>query len=150
MGPDARSRRRVSGEVVPFGKLFAALTTLKRRDRVTELDVLVYEDRTAHIPLNVLSRAVTRWIDTEPWFPTVAELLATCEVVRVEIRAAMKFEPCANCSVQGWTERLIDGVWRAVRCDCWTRHQQKVQALGVGDTPLALPAPERNFTEVSE
>lgn len=143
MDTQAKGRQRVSGEVVPFGKLFAALTTLKRRDRVSELDVQVYEDRTAHIPLSVLSRAVTRWIDTQDWFPTVAELLETCEAIRVEIRGAMAFIPCANCSAQGWTEREIDGVKRMVRCDCWQRHQVKVAELGVGSVPLALPPAER-------
>lgn len=140
---DAEARRtRVRGEVVAFGKLFAALTTLKRRDRVSEHDVAVYEDRTAHIPIHVLALAVTRWLDTREWFPVVAELLAMCEVIRREMRAAVVFIPCENCSSQGWAEVERDGIKRAVRCGCWVRHQQKVQELGAGRVPLALPAPE--------
>lgn len=146
-----QSRKRVKGEVVPFGKLFAALTTLKRRDRVSEFDVAVYEDRTAHIPLSILSRAVTAWIDTQSWFPTVQELLDACEKVRCELRAAVQFEPCAACSANGWTEIEIDGVKRATRCQCWRAHQERIKALGVPDVPLALPAGRASdFEQVGE
>lgn len=147
MDQQARGRTRVSGEIVPFGKLFAALSTLKRRDRISELDVMVYEDRTAHIPLNVLSRAVTKWIDTEEWFPTVAELLEACEQVRLEMRGALSYDGCADCETsKGWIS-----IGRDVRrCPCWGRHQAKVAALGAGDQPLALPAVPRDFTQVGE
>jgi hypothetical protein len=137
---ESQSRQRVKGEVDAFGKLMAALTTLKRRDRVSEYDVIVYEERTAHIPLPLLSRAVTKWITTQQWFPTVAELLETCEAVRLEMRMAMAFTNCEQCSAQGWTVKEIDGVNRMVRCECWKAHQEKVKALGVPEQPLALPA----------
>lgn len=141
---DAEARiRRVRGEVVAFGKLMAALTTMKRRDRVSEFDVAVYESRTAHIPLPILSRAMLRWLDTEKWFPTVHDILETCEAIRVEMRAALKFEPCADCRDNGGFVSLIDGrgVSRVTRCTCWKVHQDKVKALGVPAAPLALPAP---------
>lgn len=156
MDPEARGRRRVKGEVVAFGKLFAALTTLKRRDRVSEFDVAIYEDRTAHIPLAVLSRAVTTWLDTEQWFPTIQELLAACEKARCQLRGAVTFTICERedgkvCSRDGWIEQVVDGIHRAVRCPCWHAHQAKVQQLGAGDVPLALPAAEaREMTQVSE
>lgn len=137
-----QSGKRVKGEVVPFGKLMAALTTMKRRERLAPYEVDVYEAATAAIPLPVLSRAVTRLITTAEWFPTVHELLEACEAIRVEMRGSLKFEPCgeASCSAQGWTERVVGGVHRMVRCDCWQSHQERVKALGVPDVPLALPA----------
>jgi hypothetical protein len=115
MGPET-SRKRVKAEVVAFGKLFAALTTLKRKDRVSEFDVTIYEERTAHIPISILSRAVSKILDTATWFPTVAELLEACEAVRLEMRAALKFQPC-DCEVcsNGWRITTTDGITNAWR-----------------------------------
>lgn len=143
MDSEARGRKRVRGEIVPFGKLFAALATLRRRDRVTEFDVEIYEDATADIPLSILSLAVTTWLKTEPWFPTVAELLTACEQARLELRDAMKFEPCEQC-VGGWVSvgtRSFGHDTVAKRCHCWRAHQDKVAAL-TGNMPLALPTPQ--------
>jgi hypothetical protein len=143
----AQSRKRVKGEVVAFGKLFAALTTLKRRDRISEFDVQVYEDRTAHVPLAILSRAVTRIVDSSTWFPTVSELLEACEAVRCELRAALAFSACAECE-QSPGYRPI-GKMAVERCPCWHVHQAKIAALGVTEKPLALPA-ARAFTQVGD
>jgi hypothetical protein len=110
---------------------------------VSEFDVTIYEERTAHIPISILSRAVSKILDTATWFPTVAELLEACEAVRLEMRAALKFQPC-DCEVcsNGWRITTTDGITNAWRCECWTAHQERVKALGVPEQPLALPAPE--------
>ena len=139
-------RKRPKSEVVAFGKLFAALTTMKRKDRVSEFDVMVYEERTAHVPLAILSRAVTKILDTHTWFPTVSELLEACEAVRLEMRARFPFQSCERCEDSaGWVEYIdTHGIKRFTRCDCWKAHMEKVRELagGAPDKPLALPAPE--------
>lgn len=137
-------RTRHKGEVAAFGKLMAALTTLKRKDRVSEYDVIIYEERTAHIPIGILSQAVSVWLNEQQWFPTVHELLEACEKVRLELRASLKHEPCEQClSSPGWMT-VVDprGDKRLARCDCWKAHQERVKQLGVPEQPLALPAPQ--------
>ncbi len=149
----AQSGKRVAGEVIAFAKLLAALATMKRRDRISEFDVEVYESATAHIPLPILSRAVTKILTTQDWFPTVQELLAACEAVRLEMRGLVQFTRCdgAECSVQGWVERVVEGTFRMVRCECWQRHQETVKQLGVPEQPLALPpARESEWSHVGD
>jgi hypothetical protein len=138
-------RKRVKGEVVAFGKLFAALATLKRRDRVSEYDVMVYEERTAHVPLAIISRAVAKWLDTQDWFPTVNELLTTCEQVRCEMRAAVAFQPCAECETSPGYRAV--GKMAVERCPCWHAHQARVKMLNVPEEPLALPPADRSLVE---
>lgn len=142
MGTEPTRRKRVGNEKAAFGKLMAALTTLKRKDPVSEFDCDVYEGATARIPMPILSRAVAKIIQTQKWFPTVSEILESCEAVRVEMRGQLQFTRCEDsaCSAQGWIERVVCGEFRMVRCECWEQHQERVKALGVPETPLALPA----------
>ena len=92
------------------------------------------------VPLPALHAAVERaQASGRQFFPTAPELRAWAEDARVAMRSALKYEPCAQCDETGWEHHVIDGVTRAKRCGCWARHQQKVQALGVGAEPLALP-----------
>lgn len=121
------------------------LTTLAVSQR-TELDgptfrayFRVLED----VPVSLLTTAAERWAKSgSPFFPKAGELRQFAEDARTALIAAHPFEPCANCSSQGWTEREIDGVKRMVRCRCWLLHRERLQALGAGSEPLALPAPE--------
>lgn len=113
----------------------------------------VYFRALEDVPAGLLAAAVERAAKTATFMPKPGELRTIAEAVRVEMRAQLQFSPCPmneGCSQQGWTEREIDGVKRQVRCRCWHDHQQKVAALGVGEKPLALPAAERDFTQVSE
>jgi hypothetical protein len=117
----------------------------------TPVRVRVYDKALESVPVAILQPMVQRAITTRTWFPKPAELLEDAEACRRELRASLKFEPCENCSQDGWTSRLMDGVLRMVRCDCWQAHQQKVLALGVGEKPLALTAGrEADLTQVSE
>lgn len=141
------SRKRVKGEIVPFGKLMAALTTLKRRDRLGPFDVQVYEEATAHIDLAILSRAVSRLLTTTEWFPTVHELLEACEAIRVELRGDLKFEPCAECAESPGFRPV--GQLAVERCPCWHIHQARVKQLGLPEEPLALPA-AKDFTQIGD
>ena len=139
-GVDLRMRCRPKGEVVAFGKLMTALALMKGQPWVP-YQVEVLEDRTAHIPLTVLARAVTKLVDAGGWRPDVEGILQACEAARLEIRDALKFEKCANCTDQGFTEFTdAKGVKRMKKCDCWHAHQAKVRELEAGDQPLALPA----------
>lgn len=92
------------------------------------------------VPLPALQAAVERaQASGGRFFPTAAEFRKWAEDARLAMRAALKYEPCAQCDETGWEQIEMDGVTRAQRCGCWTRHQAKVQALGVGHEPLALP-----------
>lgn len=100
----------------------------------------LYHRAVESIPLPVYVAAIAKAAETRTSkFPTAGALRELAEGCRQEMRALMKFQPCANCSKDGWTERTIDGTTRAVRCSCWQAHQQRVAALGIGSEPLALP-----------
>lgn len=137
---DLSLRERPKSEVVAFGKLMAALALMKSRDTLGQFQVELYEDQTADIPLWLLAKAVQKALDIGGWRPDPGDLLRLCEAVRVDIREAHKYEPCAQCNELGWETRMENGVSRVHRCGCWKRHQEKVAALGVGSEPLALPA----------
>lgn len=129
--------------------------------RVTEQDltpvrIKIYERAMTKWPEAIIEPAIMRTIETRTskargWLPSIEELNQDAEAVRLEMRAAIRFEPCAMCSQQGWTETEIDGVRRMVRCACWTRHQARLAALNVGAQPLALPAAESSdFSRIGE
>lgn len=119
----------------------------KVRD-LTPARIRIYEQALQKVPVALLKPMTDRAIATRKprWgdLPQVAELLEDAEACRLELRQ-QRFERCAvneDCTPQGFVEREIDGVKRMVRCRCWLIHQEKVQALGVGHAPLALPAAE--------
>lgn len=116
---------------------------------LTPARVRIYSQALEDVPPAVLDPMVQRAIKTRKprWgdMPTVAELLEDAESCRKELLAALKFEKCDDC--HGWTEVEVEGVKRLTRCQCWTLHQHKRAQLGVGDQPLALPAPEPHWTE---
>lgn len=102
----------------------------------------VYYRALEDVPAPLLQAAVDRAARSCRWMPKPGELRTFAEEARQTMRAQLKFEPCPmneGCSAQGWVTREIDGVPRMVRCACWTRHQEQVQALGAGSEVLALP-----------
>lgn len=116
---------------------------------LTPARVRIYEQALQKVPQALLEPMVRRAIDTRKprWgdLPTVAELREDAETCRTELLSGLRFELCAvneGCSANGWTEREMNGVKRAVRCSCWQRLQREREALGVGSEPLALPAAE--------
>lgn len=134
-------RTRPTGETVAFGKLMGALSMLRGgAQKMSSFGVEVYEDRTVDVPLTILAPAVARLVDMGGWCPDPGELLQTCESVRLEKLAAQPWEPCANCSQQGFVERVIDGVKRMERCACWLAYRERVKAQQIPTAPLALPA----------
>lgn len=145
-------RTRPRSEVVAFGKLMAALATMRAREPLAGFQIEVYEDTTVEVPLSLLTRVVQQFVATPgAWRPDPGDLVGACEKARLEIRRSLQFEPCELCSQQGWVEREIDGVRRMARCQCWTAHQEKVKALGVGDKPLAMLAlPVGEFEQVAD
>ncbi|HKA75319.1 MAG TPA: hypothetical protein VKE26_26185 [Xanthobacteraceae bacterium] len=105
---------------------------------------LVYEHQLAALPLRLVREAVVQAPDARPFLPTVAELKADCEALRLHALAALVWHPCAGCRDHqpGWAT-VVDaaGVERLTRCRCWTRHQQAVVNTGLPLAPLvALPA----------
>lgn len=115
---------------------------------LTPARIRIYEQALQKVPVPVLNPMVQRAVQTRQFFPRVAELLEDAEACRKEMLGQLAFAVCPmneNCSPLGFTEREIDGVKRMVRCACWQRHQDQIQALGVGHEPLALPAPEREM-----
>jgi hypothetical protein len=111
-----------------------------KEDDITVALTNVYKVALEQIPAPLLDLTVRRLILTRRFFPRPVDILEDAEAVRLELKASLKFVPCAMCeSSPGWCEVIVDGVARLARCQCWTIHQQKVAALGVGDKPLSLP-----------
>jgi hypothetical protein len=81
------------------------------------------------------------------WMPKPGELRQWAEEARLALVAAHPFAPCSGCSTNGWTQ-AGGGVY-VKRCPCWTAHQERLAALGVGPERLALPA-ARDWTETGE
>lgn len=139
-----------------LGMAIAMLIEAFNVKEMTPVRVKIYERGLMDIPQALLEPTVMRAIKTrtakvKDWLPSIDELLADAEAVRVEMRAALVFAPCEQCSASGWTEKEIDGVKRMTRCACWQAHQARVAALQVGTTPLSLPASrESDFSQVSE
>lgn len=98
-----------------------------------------YHRQLAHIPAKLFDAALEKAGRQPRRFPpTAPELAALAEEVRLEWRASLQWVPCALCSAQGWVEREVEGITRAVRCDCWKAHQARVAELDVPAQPVAL------------
>lgn len=123
---------------------------LAMRTPMDEPSFLAYHRVLEDVPARVFQSAVgLASRDGRRFFPSAAELREVCERARVSLRAQLKFQPCVNCTHDGWAEREINGVRRMVRCSCWQAHQARVAELGVGDQPLALPAAQE-FSRLGE
>lgn len=124
--------------------ILAALAVTLR----TELDAptfRAYARALADVPAALVQAAAERAAkiprrEYDPVFPTAPMLRQYAEEARAAIVAAHPFEPCANCSQQGWVEREIDGVRRVVRCWCFVAHQTTLARLGVWGSAVALPS----------
>jgi hypothetical protein len=93
----------------------------------------------------LLQAAVHRAARTRKWFPRDVEFREDAEACRLEMRAALKFEPCAECETSPGYRPV--GKLAVERCPCWHAHQAKVASLGVGSKPLALPPADRSLVE---
>ena len=113
---------------------------LMLRQEIDQPTWTVYYRALADVPAPLLQAAVDRAGKSCTFLPRPSELRQFADEARTALLAANAFASCGVCSDQGWTETEIDGVKRQVRCRCWTAHQQKIQALGVGSQPVALPA----------
>lgn len=124
-----------------FAMALAMLAEAFGEKGLTPVRIEAYHRSLSDIPMPVLNHAVGLAIKGSRFFPRVAELRKWCEQARIELRGALKHEPCAVCEQSpGWAAVLIDGIPKVTRCQCWKAHQAKVEALGVGNQPLALPA----------
>jgi hypothetical protein len=137
------NRERVGVDAVEFGKLIAILTTLKRREPLSEYDIQIYDEQLIDIPIALLKAGLVKWMrESDGWCLTVPEWRQAAEAARLDMRSSLKHEPCEQCSLTpGWAT-VVDpqGCKRLERCDCWKSHLVRVQALGAGSEPLALPA----------
>jgi hypothetical protein len=133
-----------------FAMALAMLAEAFGEKGLTPVRIEAYHRSLTDVPIGVLNNAVTAAIKSAKFFPRVAELREYCEKARVEMRSSIKMPdvPCDGCSKDGFTELVVGNVQRMVRCDCWKATQAKVQALGVGAEPLALP--EADFSRIGE
>lgn len=132
-----------------FAMALAMLAEAFGEKGLTPVRIEAYHRGLEGVPMIVLNAAVQKAIQTRQWFPKVAELREDCEKARQELRGALKHQPCVDCETSpGWVTLTEGNVQRVKRCRCWHAHQQKVQALGVGTAPLALPAGD--FSRVGE
>lgn len=113
-------------------------------DNLTSARIRIYDQALAKVPVVCLPGMAERAVRTRRprWgdLPPVAQLLDDAETVRLELRAALWYQPCGTCAPAGWREVSVDGVTRLARCACWMAHQEQVRTLGGGHEPLALPA----------
>lgn len=120
------------------------------RHELSDDAIRVYWQALRHIPVEIRGEGMARCVQTIKFFPTVTEVLTACADVVDERRAKAKRlaeafqDDCPHCvNSRGWREVLIDGVSRAVRCDCWKRGQELIQAAGQAlKRPALPPAPE--------
>jgi len=95
------------------------------------------------VPVALLEHAVNVAMRSEsPFLPKPGELRALAETRRREVLAAHPYERCAACHYVG-TVRVGTQGGKPVygRCACWTAYQKRIEALGIGEKPIAaLPA----------
>lgn len=98
------------------------------------------------VPAPLLEAAVVAAMRLDsPFMPKPGELRALAEARRRELMAAHPYERCAACNHTG-TVRIKPANWEAGmpplygKCKCWFTHQKRLEALGIGTEPLALPA----------
>lgn len=99
------------------------------------------------VPIALYQSAIGRAAEGRSKMPSAAQLRELAEGERQALIAANPYDGCLECEHQrGWRPTLADPR-RVERCPCFERHQQRLHALGVGSQPLALPEPDRNWTE---
>lgn len=97
-------------------------------------------------PAPLLGSAIQIMIDARiregnVYMPNAIEIGHAAEQARTRLLLQHPYDGCAECEGQkGWSRVLVGGVERVERCGCFTRHQQKLAALGIGDRALALHA----------
>lgn len=98
------------------------------------------------VPVPLLEAAVVAAMRlNSPFMPKPGELRALAETRRRELMAAHPYERCAECNFTG-TVRLkpanrdlgLPPLYG--KCRCWNRYQARLEQLGIGTEPLALPA----------
>lgn len=142
--------KRLGQDARDFGMALAILVKYYRKtpEFMDAHRVSIYEHGMTGVPGTLVIRAAMHATKTRKWFPEVMELLADAETCRLEMRAALEWSKCIQCSEQGW---VLDSEGRMKRCHCWVAQQERVKALGVGSERLSLPpAQESEFEKVSE
>lgn len=108
----------------------------------------LYHRAVESIPLPLYVAAVAQAAETRTSrMPTAGAIRELAEGQRQAFLKAHPYDGCIDCEhSKGWRE-ITDkrGDKRMERCPCWGRHQQKLAGMGVGNTPLALSAPEREI-----
>lgn len=99
----------------------------------------VYFRALEDVPAALLAAAVERSAKSDRFMPKPGELRQYAEDARKALVASVAYLPCAQCEETGWEPVTVDGVTRMRRCGCWRRYQDKIAALGVGHSPLAIP-----------
>lgn len=96
------------------------------------------------VPLGMLQTAAERASREDRQFmPKPGELRAMAERRRQELIAAHPYERCADCNFVGIvrTGTKADGRTPIYgKCQCWASYLKRLDALGISNEPLALPA----------
>lgn len=109
-----------------------------------------YHRSLEQVPAHLLQSAVDAAMRSATFMPKPGELIALAEERRKEIMAAHPYERCNAC--QGFGKvKIADGSIppKYRNCDCYTTYQKRLDALGISDQPLALPA-AREFAHVTD
>jgi len=96
----------------------------------------------------LLQRVLPRVASSRRWFPTVEEFRADAEAERQAILKAHPHARCAKCRhSSGFVAVTVEGVERVKRCACFDVYLTRLERLGIGHEPLALPAAEAAAAE---
>lgn len=126
-----------------FATIFTPyLVAMQARDRFDAPTNRAYFRVLQDVPAPLFEAAIERLMgESRTFIPKAGEIKALCDQERRAIIAAHPHEGCVDCeSSRGWREVRINGAAYVERCPCWSRHWEKLSALGVPARPLALPA----------
>jgi hypothetical protein len=113
----------------------------------------LYHRAVEKVPLPMFDAALQEAAETRTKFPSAAQLREMAEGHRKALLAANPYDGCAECEDKiGWRTVVTGNLQGVERCPCRDRWLAKLDRLGVGRTPLALPPVEaaHEFSRIGE
>lgn len=132
-----------------FAMALALLAESMGEQKLTPVRIEAYHRGLKDVPLNLLQATVDRLIqtvgsDTFRWtaLPPVADIRRTAEGIRRELLALHQHTGCVECEDQRGFRTVLGATGQKVveRCPCKSRHQEKLERLGLVTPLAALPA----------
>lgn len=125
-------------EIRDFARLLVTLAETMGEQKLSPVRIEAYHRNLQDVPIPLLALTVDRMIqqigsDSFRWtaLPPVADIRKWAEIVRREEIPKHAISACVECDSTRWRPVLVDGVSRVQRCPCLTRHQSKLEGLGL-------------------